>query len=66
MSGVVASGTVRVRCLETGDEWDELVEVFEQDLEDTDGTTMTVEDAARRQACRQAGFTVESLEADVS
>jgi len=43
MSGVVASGVVRVRSLESGNEWDEKVEVFEQDLDDTDGTTLTVE-----------------------
>jgi hypothetical protein len=42
---LVASGTVRVRSLATGIEWDEIVEVFEQDLEDTDGSELTVEDS---------------------
>jgi hypothetical protein len=32
---LVASGTVRVRSLTTGEEWDEIVEVFEADLEDS-------------------------------
>lgn len=63
----VADGHVRVRSLETGDEWDEKVVVFENDLHDTDGSTLTVEDAARRQARRQAGFgTFETLACDIA
>jgi hypothetical protein len=67
MSSLVASGTVRVRCLDTGREWDEIVEVFEQDMEDTDGSELTPEDVARRVAINQASpSTVETLEADLS
>jgi hypothetical protein len=64
---LVASGTVTVRCLDTGREWDEIVEVFERDLQDTDGSGLTVEDAARRVAKNQASpAIVETLEADLS
>lgn len=66
MTNVIASGTVTVRSLSTGREWEEMVEVFEDDLDDTDGTTLTVEDAARRVARYQAGGHVETLEAEVS
>lgn len=63
MKDVVASGTVRVRALDTGEEWDEAVEVFDSDVE-FDG--MTVEDAGRLIAVEQAGVPVETLEADLS
>jgi hypothetical protein len=66
VNDVVVSGTVRVRD-KHGREWDEIVEVFEADLDDTDGTTLTPEDAARRQARRQAGpSAVETFEVDLS
>lgn len=67
MSGeVVASGVVRVRSLDTGEEWDEIAEVSERELTDTDGSELTVEDVARRQASRQADpHVVETLEADI-
>jgi hypothetical protein len=64
---LVASGTVRVRNLDTGCEWDEIVEVFERDMTDTDGSNLTVEDVARRVASNQASpATVETLETDLS
>jgi len=64
---VVASGTVRVRNLDSGREWDEIVEVFERDMTDTDGSNLTVEDVARRVARLQASpATVETLETDLS
>lgn len=63
---VVCSGTVRVRSLLTGNEWDEMVEVFEEDLEDTNGDELTPEDVARRVASAQAGHQVETLECDLS
>jgi hypothetical protein len=63
---VVASGTVCVRSLRTGDEWDEMVEVFERDLTDTNGDALTPEDVARRVARLQAGVEVETLEVDIS
>jgi hypothetical protein len=65
MNDVIASGEVVVRSIITGKEWTELVKVFECELTDTDGSTLTVEDAARRQAVRQGG-NVETLEVDVS
>lgn len=66
MSKVVASGTVRVRELQgAGREWDEIVEVFEEDLEDTNGEELTVEDVARRVAQNQADGPVETLEVDL-
>lgn len=43
---LVASGTVRVRDLDTGAEWDEIVEVFEEDLTDTNGHELPPEDFA--------------------
>lgn len=69
MSDLVASGTVRVRDLDTGAEWDEIVEVFEQDMEwhEERGFETTVEDVARNQANRQSDPAVtETLEADLS
>lgn len=63
---LIASGTVCVRSLLTGAEWDEIVEVFERDLTDTNGDSLTVEDVARRVAQNQAGEQVETLEADLS
>ena len=63
---VVASGTVRVQSLRTGDEWDEMVEVFEGDLADTNGDALTPEDVARRVATNQAPEPVETLECDIS
>lgn len=69
MSEVVASGTVRVRDLDTGAEWDEIVEVFEKDMDwyDERDLETTVEDVARNQANRQAdpAYT-ETLEVDLS
>jgi hypothetical protein len=61
---VIASGTVVVRTMHR--EFEEIVEVFEEDMQDTDGSTLTVEDAARRQAMRQAPEAVETLAVDVS
>lgn len=69
MSNVVASGTVTVRDLETGAEWDEIVEVFEKDMDwyDERDLETTVEDVARNQANRQADpARTETLEADLS
>ena len=43
---VVASGTVVVRSLATGKEWEEMVEVFEGDMEDTDGSELAPGDSA--------------------
>jgi len=64
---IIADGTVRVRSLDNGQEWDELVTVYERDLQDTDGSTLTVEDAARRVAKNQCSFhLVETLECDLS
>jgi hypothetical protein len=64
---VIASGTVRVRDLRSGAEWDEIVEVFDRDMEDTDGTMLCVEDVARRVAVNQASpADVETLGVDVS
>jgi hypothetical protein len=65
MSETVASGEVVVRDWR-GNEWTEIVDVRECDLTDTDGSALTVEDAARRQAWRQAGGNVETLECDIS
>jgi hypothetical protein len=63
---LVASGTVRVRDLDTGAEWDEIVEVFEEDLDDTDGHELPPEDVARRVAVNQAlPATVETLGVDI-
>jgi hypothetical protein len=56
MSDAVASGHVSVKRLSDGSEWDEKVVVFPNDLTDTDGSAIPVEDAARRQARRQAGM----------
>lgn len=64
MGDVVAQGTVTVRSLVTGEEWDEAVEVFEEDV--TWGDGMTVEDAARLVARNQAIDPVETLECDIS
>ena len=66
MADLIANGTVTVRSLTTGDEWDEIVEVFERDLADTNGETLTVEDVGRRVAQNQAPEPVETLEADLS
>lgn len=64
---LVASGTVHVRNVDSGREWDEIVEVFERDMTDTDGSNLTVEDVARRVATNQASpATVETLAADIS
>lgn len=61
---IVAEGTVRVRDLDTGIEWDERVTVYEGDLEPRDET---VEDVARMVARAQAEpATVETLEVDLS
>lgn len=54
----VASGTIRVRSLATGEEWDEKVHVEERDLEER----TPIEDTARRIARAQAGGQVETLE----
>lgn len=63
---VVASGTVRVRDLATGAEWDEIVEVFERDLTDTNGHELPPEDVARRVATNQASpADVETIEVDI-
>jgi len=60
----VASGIVVVRDLDTGQEWEEIVEVFEEDIEE-DG--LTVEDVARQVAMAQAEpADVETLEVDLS
>lgn len=66
MTDVVASGTVTVRNLDTGEEWDEIVEVTGRDMDDAHDET-TVEDVARRIADMQAdpAYT-ETLEADLS
>jgi hypothetical protein len=53
VSEVVASGTVTVEDSH-GKTWDEIVEVFERDLTDTDGTSLTPEEVARRVAYEQA------------
>jgi hypothetical protein len=69
MTTVVASGTVRVRSLRTGDEWDETVDVAEEDMDwyiENVHVGITVEDAAREQAERQACEPVETLEVDIS
>ena len=66
MADLIANGTVTVRSLTTGDEWDEIVEVFKRDLADTNGETLTVEDVGRRVARNQAPEPVETLEADLS
>jgi hypothetical protein len=64
---LVASGTVRVKDLQSGAEWDEIVEVFERDLEDTNGNELPPEDVARRVAVNQASpATVETLAVDLS
>jgi hypothetical protein len=66
---VVASGTVTVRCLDTGAEWDEMVEVFERDLDwaEERGLETCVEDEAREAAVRQAEpAPVETLDVDIS
>lgn len=64
--GVVASGTVCVRDLHSGAEWDEIVEVFERDLMDTNGHELPPEDVARRVAVNQASpATVETLKVDI-
>jgi len=63
---VVASGTVRVRDLRSGAEWDEIVEVFERDLTDTNGHELPPEDVARRVAVNQASpADVETIEVDI-
>ena len=56
MSDVVASGTVTLQEMGPGRprEWEEIVEVFEADLEDTDGSELTPEDVARRVAINQS------------
>jgi hypothetical protein len=56
MSDAVASGYVSVKRLSDGAEWDEKVVVFPSQVCDTDGTHVPIEDAARRQARRQAGM----------
>lgn len=67
MVEVIASGTVRVRDLDTGREWDEIVVVRECDLQDTDGEELAVEDVARRVANLQSDpAIVETLEVDLS
>lgn len=69
MSDVVASGTVRVRDLHSGAEWDEIVEVFESDMEwyEERGFERTVEDVARNQANRQSDpARTETLEVDLA
>lgn len=68
MPNIVAEGTVCVRSIgATVEEWDELVTVYERDLQDTDGSTLTVEDAARRVAKNQSSpYMVETLECDLS
>lgn len=58
----VCSGTVRVRALATGDEWDEKVVVDERDIDDG----VVPEDAARRIARAQCAGQVETLEADLA
>jgi hypothetical protein len=65
MSDLVASGTVRVRDM-SGHEWDEIVEVFEEDLDDTNGETLAPEDVACRVAQNQCVEWVETLECDLS
>lgn len=60
---VAASGTVTVRDIITGDEWKEIVEVFERDIEEDFG----VEDVAATVAIAQAEpNVVEVLEYDLS
>lgn len=59
---IVCTGTVTVRALDGGAEWQEKVEVQERDIEDG----WTPEDAARMVARSQAGGQVETLEADLS
>lgn len=68
MSRTVASGTVTVKSLVTGREWDEMVEVRQADLDwaDEHGHELMVEDHARRQARRQCVDHVETLGVDVS
>jgi hypothetical protein len=66
MSDVVASGTITVRDLDSGREWDEIVEVFERDMDDA-ADEVCVEDVARRVAQNQAlPRRVETLGADLS
>lgn len=63
-SEVVATGTVRVRDLDTGIEWDEKVTVYAGDIEPRDET---VEDVARMVARAQAEpADVATLETDLS
>lgn len=63
---LVAYGTVTVRSLIDGREWYEIVEVFERDLTDTDGSELAPEDVARRVAQNQADEQVETLECQIS
>lgn len=60
---LVADGTVVVRDLASGEEWNECVEVWEKHLI----AGKTVDDAARQIAQRQAEpSVVETLEVDLS
>lgn len=58
----VARGTVRVRSLDTGLEWDEKVHVIEDDIEND----WTVEDAARMIVRQQTADDIETLGANLS
>lgn len=66
MSDVIASGTVTVRELHGSREWDEIVEVFERDMNEA-ADEVPVEDIARRVAQNQAlPRRVKTLEVDLS
>lgn len=59
---LVASGTVTVRHVGTGREWDEAIEVFEEDMVDA----MGVEDAAAYITQEQTPEDIEVLDFDLS